>query len=875
MADLDVVVVGAGFAGLYAVHAPRSSGLTVRAFEAGGGIGGTWFWNSYPGARCDVESKDYSYSFSPELEQEWSWSERYPAQPEILRYLNHVADRFGLWPHLQLNTRVTSAGWDADAAEWSVSTGDGATVSARFLVSAVGCLSAYQVPELPGLDTFAGPWYHTARWPAEGVDFSGKRVGLIGTGSTGIQVAPEIAAVAARLHVFQRTPNFAVPNRNRPWEADAELEFKSRYREYRKQARESFLGVPIAGTGRPVLAEPPEDVQRTLAERWQAGGGMPFLGAYSDVLVSREANEVVAEFMRDRIRETVADPAVAELLCPRTYPVGSKRLCQSDEYYAMFNRDNVELVDIRSAPLESASAGGLSTTEAFYELDALVFATGFDAISGALRQIDIRGVGGVTLASAWADGPRAYLGVATPGFPNLFLVTGPGSPSVLSNMALSIEQHVEWISDCIRYLTAHGLATAEATADAEAAWMEHVTQVAYSTLFPQADSWYLGANIPGKPRVFTTYVGGVGPYGDKCDQVAAAGYEGFALGTSLCLNVAYMPPGLNGDGCLERVEVAVSATVHPQAQQILDAKAVAGGPPLWELAPDEARAGVDANAAVIGPGPDLASVRDIVIPSPAGGMKARVYSPGANAPGVIVYFHGGGWVVGSLDGWDASCRALAAASGCDVVSVDYRLAPEHVFPAAVDDAFDALVWVASDGPDGLAAGRPVVVAGDSAGGNLAAVCALRARDTGGPPLALQLLVYPVTDCDLERRSYRQYDGDELILNRRDMVWFWDHYLPDPAARVHPDASPLRARDLSGLPPAYVITAEHDPLREEGFDYADRLRAARVPVEHRHFGSQIHAFFTFVNVLEDADKAVADAGGAVRAAVEAASTPAKE
>ncbi|MGD0698817.1 MAG: alpha/beta hydrolase [Trebonia sp.] len=322
-------------------------------------------------------------------------------------------------------------------------------------------------------------------------------------------------------------------------------------------------------------------------------------------------------------------------------------------------------------------------------------------------------------------------------------------------------------------------------------------------------------------------------------------------------------------------EVAVGATMHPQAQQILDAKAAAGLPPLWKLAPGDARAVVDANAAVIGAGPDLASVRGIVIPTQAGGIKARVYSPMADAPGVVVYFHGGGWVVGSLDGWDASCRALAAASGCDVVSVDYRLAPEHIFPAAADDAFDALVWVAAGAPGGLAAGRPVVVAGDSAGGNLAAVCALRARDAGGPPLALQLLVYPVTDCDLERRSYHQYGGDELIVNRRDMVWFWDHYAPDPATRANPYASPLRARDLSGLPPAYVITAEHDPLREEGFDYADRLRAARVPVEHRHFGSQIHGFFTFVNVLEDADKAVADAGAAIRAAVGAASAASAE
>jgi cyclohexanone monooxygenase len=529
VADLDVVVVGAGFAGIYAVHALRSSGLTVRAFEAGGGIGGTWFWNSYPGARCDVESKDYSFSFSPELEQEWSWSERYPAQPEILRYLGHVADRFGLWPHIQLNTRVTAARWDAGAAEWAVTTEDGAVVTARFFVSAVGCLSAYQVPSLPGLETFSGSWYHTARWPAEGVDFAGKRVGLIGTGSTGIQVAPEIAAVASELYVFQRTPNYAVPNRNRPWEPEAEREFKSRYREYRKEARESFLGVPITGTGRPVLGEPPEDVRRTFTERWRSGGGMPFLGSYTDLLVDQAANDVIAEFMRDRIRETVSDPVVAELLCPRTFPVGSKRLCQSDDYYAMYNRPNVTLVDLRSTPLSAVSAGGLSTTSEFYELDAIVFATGFDAISGALRQIDVRGASGVALADRWAAGPHAYLGIATAGFPNMFIVTGPGSPSVLSNMALSIEQHVEWIRDCIGYLGAHGFATVEATSDAEDAWMAHVTEVAYSTLFPKADSWYIGANIPGKPRVFTTYVGGVGPYGSKCDEVAAAGYPGFAL----------------------------------------------------------------------------------------------------------------------------------------------------------------------------------------------------------------------------------------------------------------------------------------------------------------------------------------------------------
>lgn len=306
----------------------------------------------------------------------------------------------------------------------------------------------------------------------------------------------------------------------------------------------------------------------------------------------------------------------------------------------------------------------------------------------------------------------------------------------------------------------------------------------------------------------------------------------------------------------------MSGSIHPQAQQLLDGKAASGAPPTWESTPEEVRAGVALNRELIGPGPQLASVRDIVIPGQAGGIPARVYSPAPDAPGVVVYYHGGGWVIGSIDDWDASCRALAVASGCDLVSVDYRLAPEHVFPAAVDDAYDALVWVASS----LADGRPVVVAGDSAGGNLAAVAALRARDSGGPALAMQLLVYPVTDHDLDRKSYHQYDGTEFILNRRDMAWFWDLYAPDPAARANPYASPLRATDLAGLPPAYVITAEHDPLRDEGFAYADRLRAARVPVEHRHYGSEIHAFFTFVNVLDDADKAVTEAGAAIRAAV---------
>ena len=529
MADLDVVVVGAGFAGIYAVHAMRSAGLTVRAFEAGSGIGGTWFWNCYPGARCDVESADYSYSFDPALEQEWTWSERYPAQPEVLRYLNHVAGRYDLRRDIQLNTRVTECVWDDGRLEWTVLTDDGESRTARFCVMATGCLSERHVPSIPGLGEFRGRWYHTSRWPREGADFTGKRVGLIGTGSTGIQVAPEIAADAEHLYVFQRTANFAVPNRNRRITSGEAAAIKAGYAGHRTAARASMLGVPVTGTGRSALEESPENLRKTYTERWEAGGGMPLLGAYTDLLVSREANDTVAEFIRDRIRDTVDDPSVAELLCPRAYPVGAKRLCQSDDYFAMFNRRNVSLIDVRSEPVTEAYPGGLRTAAQDYELDALVFATGFDAVTGALSRIDVTGPGGRSLREAWRAGPRSYLGVAVAGFPNLFLVTGPGSPSVLSNMVLSIEQHVEFIRDLIVFAGTRGAGAVAATERAQDDWIEHVNEVAYATLFPCADSWYVGANIPGKPRVFMPYVGGVGPYREKCDAVVAAGYDGFTL----------------------------------------------------------------------------------------------------------------------------------------------------------------------------------------------------------------------------------------------------------------------------------------------------------------------------------------------------------
>jgi cyclohexanone monooxygenase len=526
----DAVVVGAGFAGLYALHRLRGDGLRVRVLEAGSGIGGTWFWNRYPGARCDVESLDYSYSFSEELQQEWSWSERYPAQPELLRYLEHVADRFGLWPDIQLDTRVVAAEFDEEAGEWTVTTEAGEAFTARFCVMATGILSASQVPDIPGLDGFEGEWHHPARWPREGVDFTGKRVGVIGTGSTGIQMIPEIAREAGHTYIFQRTANFSVPNANRPMDPEAEREVKARYAEQREFARRSLLGVAIPPGEESVLAVGEEEARRTFQERWEQGGGMPVLLAYNDLLVDERANAVVADFVRGKIRETVKDPETAELLVPRDFPIGAKRLCQDEGYFETFNRDDVTLVDIRANPITEITPTGLRTAAEEYPLDVIVFATGFDAMTGALLAIDIRGRDGRTLREAWADGPHAYLGLAVAGFPNLFTITGPGSPSALSNVVTSIEQHVDWIADCVGDLAERGSTTIEATPEAQEAWMAHVAEVAQMTLFPRAASWYVGANVPGKPQVFMPYVGGVGPYRERCAAIAAAGYEGFVLG---------------------------------------------------------------------------------------------------------------------------------------------------------------------------------------------------------------------------------------------------------------------------------------------------------------------------------------------------------
>lgn len=525
---VDAIVVGAGFAGLYALHRLRGLGFSVRVLEAGDGVGGTWYWNRYPGARCDVESLDYSYSFSDELQQQWRWTERYASQPEILAYINHVADRFDLRRDIRLATRVTAAVFDEATNRWTIETDRGERFGARFCIMATGCLSDAQVPDIPARETFAGRWYHTGRWPHDGVDFTAQRVAVIGTGSSAIQSIPIIARAAAHLFVFQRTPNYSVPAHNGPLDPEYERRVRANYAEFRRQARESRVGFVVERSGESALAVHDEERRREYEKRW-GRGGLGFSATYADLLTNQAANDTAAAFFREKIRSIVRDPAVAETLTPRDYPLGTKRLCVDTDYYATFNRDNVTLVDLRKTPIVAITPKGVRTSDREYAVDSLVFATGFDAMTGALLKIDIRGRGGRTLAEKWAAGPRTYLGLAVAGFPNLFTITGPGSPSVLSNMIVSIEQHVDWIADCLAYLRARGHATIEATIEAEDAWVTHVNEVGHTTLYPLARSWYMGANVPGKPRVFMPYVGGVGVYREKCDAVAAAGYAGFTL----------------------------------------------------------------------------------------------------------------------------------------------------------------------------------------------------------------------------------------------------------------------------------------------------------------------------------------------------------
>jgi cation diffusion facilitator CzcD-associated flavoprotein CzcO len=529
VAELDVAVVGAGFAGLYAVHRLRSAGLRVRAFERGGGVGGTWYWNRYPGARCDVESLFYCYTFSDELYREWRWTERYPAQPEILAYLEHVADRFDLRRDIELDTAVTSVEFDDTEGRWTVGTEHGDRHRARFVVMATGCLSSAHDPRFPGQDGFAGQVLSTSSWPAGGVDLRGRRVAQVGTGSSGIQVGSRIAAEVGHLYVLQRTPNYSIPAWNAPLPTATAALARDGLATIRELTRASPLNLPFTPRRVSALDEEPATLRANLEAAW-ATGGVLMSTVYPEVLRDERVNAIVGDFVAEKTRARVHDPAVAERLVPKGYPFAAKRLCVDTGYFEIFNRDNVTLVDLTETPIERVRPEGVQLAGGtVLEVDTLLLATGFDAMTGSLLRAGLTGRAGLRLRDAWAGGPRTYLGLAVPGFPNLFTVAGPGSPAVLSNMVPSIELHVDWIADAIAATDAAGARTIEATPEAAGEWTGLVDEISRNTLYPRAGSWYTGANIPGKRKGFLLFAGGTVDYRRRLEAVAAESYRGFTL----------------------------------------------------------------------------------------------------------------------------------------------------------------------------------------------------------------------------------------------------------------------------------------------------------------------------------------------------------
>jgi len=828
--DVDVVVVGAGFAGLYLLHKLRALGFSARAYDTAGDVGGTWYWNRYPGARCDIPSTDYTYSFDPELEADWTWSEKYATQPEILNYLNHVADRYDLRRDIEFSTAVAGATWDNDGSRWLVTTDAGTTVSCRWFVMASGCLSAPKPPDIDGVDRFGGEVYFTGRWPHHEVDFTGKHVAVIGTGSSGIQSIPLIARQAMSLTVFQRTPNYSIPARNGPLPTERVAALAADRDAYREEARRSRGGMPYEVTEVLGVTASDEVRRQRLDGAWARGELFGLTGVFADQAINPASNAIVAEMCRSKIREIVHDPATAEALCPTDYPVGTKRPCLDTDYFATFNLPHVRLVDLKHDPITSITEVGIETENESLAFDVIVYATGFDAMTGAIVAVDITGRDDLTLRQKWAGGPSTYLGLLSAGFPNLFTITGPGSPSVLSNMAVSIEQHVEFVTDVLVHMRDRGFETIEPTPVAEAGWDQHVADSAAITLLPRTDSWYMGANVPGKPRVFLPYIAGVDRYRTACEELVAQGYLGFSLDG---------PEGSQcNDGVIRRLQYDVTV--------LLEVMETLGLPPLETLGATDLRAFMGVAAAANPPGPDVAEVIDGTLPGAAGPLPYRLYRPATPGPHpLLCYFHGGGWVVGDQTSDDPLCRDLCVRSETVIISVDYRHAPETRFPCATDDAYAALVWVAEHAQElGGIAGQ-LAVGGWSAGGNLAAVATHRARDAGGPALVGQLLLCPVTDGSGERQSYTE-NGEGYIFTADLMRWFWDQYA-DPDDRTDPRASPLLG-NLAGLPPACITTAEFDPLRDDGLAYGEALAAAGVPVRHIVGRGQIHTSIPMVDVI---------------------------
>jgi cyclohexanone monooxygenase len=525
--NFDAIVVGAGFGGMYMLHRLRSMGLTVRVYERGGGVGGTWYWNRYPGARCDLESMEYSYSFDDRLQQEWNWSEKYGTQPELLRYANHVADRFDLRRDIVFGAKVVSAHRDPTTNLWTLTTDTGGVAIARQLILATGNLSTPQLPKIAGVAEFSGRTFHTGRWPQEGANFSGRQVGIIGTGSSAVQTIPHVAEQALNLTVFQRTANFSIPAHHGPLDATMREAHKKKYNEIREAAYQTPFG--IAKYGSPTLSAfdvSDEDRQKTYEDAWKTGG-QALLFCYTDLLTNKKSNETAAEFVRQRIRDTVKNPHVAELLCPKDHPIGTKRLCLDSFYFETYNRDNVRLVDVKETPITRIEPNAVVVGDNVFEIDDLILATGFDAMTGAAKDIDIQNGNGESLTDHWAQGPQTYLGLMVAGFPNMYIITGPQSPGVKSQMILSIEHHVDLIACLIQKLHDENFNSVVPETLAQDNWVSHNTEVANSTLYPAAASWYMGANIPGKPRIFMPYVGGVKQYRATCQEIIENGWRGF------------------------------------------------------------------------------------------------------------------------------------------------------------------------------------------------------------------------------------------------------------------------------------------------------------------------------------------------------------
>ena len=665
---IDVAVVGAGFAGLYMLYRLRKAGIAAIALEQGGDVGGTWYWNRYPGARCDIQTSDYSYTFDPDLETAWTWSEKYATQPEILRYLGFVADRYDLRRDISFNTQVIQATWNEAEQRWLLTTSDGPDISCRHYIMASGCLSLPKPPEIDGYNQFKGEIYFTGRWPHSDVSFKGKRIAVIGTGSSGVQTIPIVARDAAQLTVFQRTANFAFPAHNGPSPEERRAVRVDDLIKFRDAARMSMVGVPLPSATEPSWTLTEAERRERFEKAWEAGDLVAMLTQlWLDQGVDIDGNALVADLLREKIRAAVKDPELAEMLCPNDHPFGAKRPCLETNYYDTFNRDNVTLVNLRKDPILRITADGIETGMRKFDVDMIIFATGFDAMTGAIKAVHpITGREGKKINDVWANGPETYLGLTVAGFPNLFLITAPGSPSVLSNMAVSIEQHVDWVADCLIAMKQAGFTRIEATDTAQSGWSRHLHDASMITLHRLANTWYTGANVPGKVQGVMPYAGGVGPYRTICEEVVSGGMVGFRLtdqaGREQC-----------NDGEIVRLQ--------PDVRLVLNLLASMNLPPLESMGVQGARDFLAQLNAGRPAGRPVGEVIDGTLPGSAGPLAYKLYRPATPGPHpVVVYFHGGGWVLGDEASDDPFCRDICRRSDMIVVSVNYSHAPEALLP---------------------------------------------------------------------------------------------------------------------------------------------------------------------------------------------------